>query len=190
MTSVTRFGLTGGIGSGKSVCSRYLAQHGFDVVDADQLTGDAYIVAHDDLVRAFGDDIMLPDRQIDRKRLGLVVFSDAAQLATLNAIMRPVMRALAAARIQAAPRRVVLDAALLFEADWQDLVERSVVVVAPEPARIARIIARDHTTRERAVQRLRAQFTDAERLRRADAVLYNVGDLELVYRQIDRIFGL
>lgn len=182
------FGLTGGIGSGKSVCSRYLASRGAVIVDADALTAEAYVHGRAALKRAFGKEIFDAAGQVDRKALGGLVFSDEGALKALNAILHPIMSELAHDRLVKAPGLAVLDAALLFEAGWDELIEASVVVLAPLKTRIERIMARDGMTRERALSRIAAQLSDAERLKRADHIIYNMGDLNMMHVQCERIF--
>ncbi len=183
-----RFGLTGGIGSGKSVCSRYLATCGITIVDADLLTPLAYERAHDDLLDTFGAQIFDVSGCVDKKRLGSIVFSDKAQLDQLNAIMYPVMTSLAEEHLSKAENIAVLDAALLFEANWNVLVDQTVVVVASLEDRIQRIIDRNHTTRELAMARIQSQFTDAERIRLSDHIIYNMRDVQCLKRQCDCVF--
>ena len=182
------FGLTGGIGSGKSVCSRYLASRGAMIVDADALTAEAYVYGRAALERTFGKEIFDETGRVDRKALGGIVFGDEGALRSLNAILHPIMSELAHDKLVSARGLAVLDAALLFEAGWDELVEASVVVLAPLETRIERIMVRDGMTRESALSRIAAQLCDAERLKRADHIIYNMGDLNMIHAQCERIF--
>ena len=98
------------------------------------------------------------------------------------------MSELAHDKLVSARGLAVLDAALLFEAGWDELVEASVVVLAPLETRIERIMVRDGMTRESALSRIAAQLCDAERLKRADHIIYNMGDLNMIHAHCERIF--
>ena len=144
-------GLTGGIASGKSTAAEILGELGAHVIDADKLGHRVYepgTSAFDAVVAAFGADIVADDGQIDRKALGGKVFGDDAALSRLTAIVWPEIRRLAAEEIDSVladnpDRVIILEAAVLFEAGWEDAVDEIwVVVVEPETA-IARATARD-----------------------------------------------
>ena len=164
-------------------------QFGFDVIDADLLTKDAYDMVKPELVRTFGDGILDAQGEIHKKNLSRIVFGDADHLAKLNAIMHPVMTELARQRIAQSDRPVILDAALLFEAGWQTLVQKTVVVMAPIKTRIQRICQRDGVSPEYAAMRISSQMPDAERLRKADIIIYNMSSLTALRLQCLHIFG-
>lgn len=187
-------GLTGGIGSGKSTVSAQLGMMGYDIVDADLLTRlvqrDATVCAA--IASAFGASVM--ERVggvecISRKALGARVFGDDDAMGVLNRIMRPALRQAAQAAIESSSGPVILDAALLYEAGWEDLVDRVVVVVSQEGERARRVAARDGMDLADVRRRMARQMTDAERVRRADSIIYNVGSFELLSAQVRRIFG-
>src|SRR5260370_40162510 len=122
-------GLTGGIGSGKSTVSKLLAELGAPIIDADQVGHAIYAPdgpAYPDMMAAFGEGILAPDRTIDRKKLGPIVFADPAALKRLNSIVHPKMFArrremVDAMRTGGARKPIVIEAALLIEANWQPL---------------------------------------------------------------------
>ena len=183
-------GLTGGIGSGKSAVSRILyKQFGFTIIDADLLTLEAYRMVQPDLVGAFGDGILDELQCIDKKRLSRIVFGHPEHLCKLNAIMHPAMTALAQKKITQSDDPIILDAALLFEAGWQSLVQKTIVVTAPIKTRIQRICQRDGVSPEYAAMRIASQMPDAERLRKADIVIYNISSLKDLKLQCLHIFG-
>jgi len=188
----TVIGLTGGIASGKSVVSGMLAERGAPVIDADKLGHEAYLpgtACFDEVVAAFGQDIVAPDGTVDRKALGAKVFGDPAQRKRLEAIVWPAIKRLAAERIAQLRAEgvpvVVLEAAVLFEAEWTDLADTIwVVVVDPAIAR-ERLVARNGLTPEQADARIAAQLTNEERMRRADTIIENNGTLEELRARVD-----
>lgn len=189
-----KIGLTGGIASGKSTAGRYLAQLGAHIIDADQLGHRAYepdTAAFADVVKTFGADVVGGDGRIDRKALGGKVFGDPQALARLTAIVWPEIRRLAEAEMAAVtaedPNRiVVLEAAVLFEAGWQDAVDEVWVVVVEPEAAIERAMARDGLSAEDVQRRLEAQMSNDERRARADVVIDNSGNTENLLARLDR----
>ena len=191
MTTV--IGLTGGIASGKSVVREMLEARGAFVMDADKLGHEAYTPGTDcfrDVVAAFGDDVVGADGQIDRKVLGAKVFGDAAQRKRLEGIVWPWMRRtmevrLSKLRADAVPV-VVLEAAVLIEADWVPLVDEVwAVIVPPELAR-DRIVSRNGLTPEQADARIAAQLSNEERAARAQVIIENSGTLEELERRVEQ----
>jgi dephospho-CoA kinase len=185
-------GLTGGIASGKSVVSAMLAEKGALVIDADKVGHEAYAPGSDcyrGVVAAFGDEIVASDGQIDRKALGAKVFGDPAQRKRLEGIVWPWMRATMERRFDELREEgvpiVVLEAAVLLEADWTPLVDQVwVVIVSPEIAR-ERIVARNGLAPEQADQRIAAQLTNAERARHAQVIIENNGTLNALRERVD-----
>ena len=180
---MTVISLTGGIASGKSLASAYLGEKGAHLIDADKLGHRAYepdTQAFAQVVEAFGDDVVGADGQIDRKVLGGKVFAEEGALKRLTDIVWPEIRRLAEAKIAAAqaaqPNQViVLEAAVLFEAGWDDIGDEVwVITVDPETA-ITRATARDGIDREAVQQRIDAQLTNDERANRAGVVISNDG---------------
>ena len=185
-------GLTGGIASGKSVVSKMLAEHGALVIDADKVGHEAYAPGsgcYDRVVAAFGPDIVGADGGIDRKALGGKVFGDPEQRKRLEGIVWPWMREtmdkrLAAIRAEGTPV-VVLEAAVLIEADWVPITDQVwVVTVAPDVAR-ERIVERNGLTPEQADARIAAQLTNADRVKRAQVVIDNSGTLDELRGHVD-----
>jgi dephospho-CoA kinase len=189
-------GLTGGIASGKSVVSGMLEGRGALVIDADKVGHEAYASGsgcYKQVIAAFGDDIVGEDGAIDRKKLGAKVFGEPSQRKKLESIVWPWMRAtmqerFAKLRADGVPV-VVLEAAVLIEADWLPLVDEVwVVTVPPEIAR-ARIVSRNGLTPEQADQRIAAQLTNDERRAKAQVVIENGGTLEDLERRVDEAWG-
>lgn len=189
-----KIGLTGGIASGKSTAARYLGQLGAHIIDADRLGHQVYEPGTDgfrQVVAEFGDDVVGADGRIDRKVLGGKVFGAPERLARLTAIVWPEILHLAQTEMSVAEaadpgRIVVLEAAVLFEAGWQDAVDEVwAVVVRPEVA-VARACARDGLQPEQVEQRIAAQLGNEERSARADVVIDNSGDAETLLALLDR----
>ena len=175
-------GLTGGIASGKSTAARHLADKGAHAIDADKLGHRVYEAgrpAFDQVVAAFGTDVVGDDGEIDRRALGGKVFGSPEQLKRLTDIAWPGILAMAKDEIDAARRNgssiVVLEAAVLLEANWQtDVDEVWVVTVDPEVA-IARATSRDGIDEAAVQARIDAQLSNAEREALADVAIDNGG---------------
>ena len=183
MTKV--IGLTGGIGSGKSTVSRFLQELGAVIIDADKVGHEAYQPNTDtwrELVAAFGGQILAPDGEIDRKKLGEIVFGRPEELERLNRIVHPRMYEMMKARIEEYRRQgvgvVVLEAAILLEAGWDRLVDEVWVTVAPESVVVQRTKERTGLSEEQIRARIHAQLSNEERTKRADVVITNDGTME------------
>lgn len=184
--------LTGGIASGKSSAARFLNEQGARVIDADVLGHRAYEAgspAYQQVVATFGRDVRAADGKIDRKVLGGKVFGKPAELKKLTDIVWPAIGALAAdeiARVRASGtvRVIVLEAAVLFEAGWQDRGDEVWVVVVDRETAIARAMQRDNVARAVVESRLAAQLSNAQRIARADVVIDNNGAPEAMLAQL------
>jgi dephospho-CoA kinase len=175
--SVKVIGLTGGIGSGKSTVARFLEEMGAVTVDLDSVGHEVLKQAQirKRLAGEFGREILAAGDEIDRTRLGRLVFNNPEALARLNAIVHPaidrkVRRLLEGYRRQG-ERIVVLEAAAMLEAGRGGDFDELWVAAAPEDVALARLAARTGLSREEALTRLRSQLTDEERVRQADVVI-------------------
>ena len=184
-------GLTGGIGTGKSEVARILAELGAVVISADQIGHDAYSPGSEawrEVVEAFGTDILQPSGEIDRKRLGAIVFSDAQQLARLNSIMHPRMARMVVDRLERLRAEgvpvVVVEAAVLLEAGWDSLVDEVWVTDSPPEVVIQRVQARNGLGEAEVRKRISSQMPAAERRARATVVVDNSGDLAALQRTV------
>lgn len=180
---MTKVGLTGGIGSGKSEVARRLAACGAVVVDADAVARDVVAPGTPGLaavVGEFGSDVLAADGSLDRERLAARVFADDAARSRLNAIVHPLVRAETEGRFAAAPADAVVvnDVPLLVETGLAPAYDVVVVVEAPLELRLARLRERRGLTRAAAEARIAAQATDAQRRVVADVVIRNDGTLE------------
>jgi dephospho-CoA kinase len=192
-------GLTGGIGTGKSEAARILQGLGAVIINADQVGHEAYTPHSEtwqEVVKAFGEGILQPSGEIDRRKLGGIVFSDPEQLARLNRIMHPRMAKIVAQRIKDLAEQdtsvVVVEAAILFEAGWDSLVDEVWSTDSPEDLVVQRLQARNGMSEEEATKRIGAQMPAEERRKRSDVVLDNsreVADLERTIQSLwnDRV---
>lgn len=187
-------GLTGTIGSGKSLVAAMLEEFGAVVIDTDEIARD--VVKPDTpgwcaVVAAFGEDILLQDKTIDRKKLAGVVFSDGAARNELNGILHPLIAGETARRMSEAPpgKHVVLVVPLLFETGFDKLVQVKWVVKAGDEDLVERIIARDGCEREEALGRISSQMSQDEKAARADVVIDNGGGVEDTRRQALEAFN-
>ena len=177
-------GLTGSIGTGKSEAARQLEILGASIISADQVGHEAYTPnteAWEQVVDAFGDDILQDDKDIDRRKLGAIVFSDPSQLEKLNAIMHPRMARMVSDKIEVlrgqGVKVVVVEAALLFEAGWDALVEEVWVTDTSEDIVVGRLKERNGLSEEEAKKRINSQMDRAERIERSDFVIDNSSDM-------------
>lgn len=194
MTKV--IGLTGGIGSGKSTVSQYLKKLGAVIIDADKVGHEAFQPGTDtwrEVVSTFGRDILTQNGEIDRKKLGAIVFDNPQSLGQLNRIMHPRMRDMMKAQINEYRRQevavVVLEAAILIEANWTPLVDEVWVTRATEGAVLERLKKQRGLAEEQTLARIRSQLSDEERLKHANVVITNEGNLEEVEAKIRELWG-
>jgi len=191
---VKTIGVTGGIGSGKSAVVAALAEHGATVIDADRVGHAVYLPGTpgwERVVETFGRDVVALDGTIDRKRLGALVFADPGALARLNAIVHPLIRQAVATRVAAArggTQPVVVEAALLIEAKWHDLVDEVWVVVAAPDVIEARLANQRGMDRAAIAARVRAQLSDSDRLAHATVSIDNSGSREALAAQVARLW--
>ncbi len=189
-------GLTGGIGTGKSEVSRAFCQLGAVVVDADKVGHQVYLPhseAWREVMDAFGRTILQPNGEIDRKKLGDIVFNDPKALEKLNAITHPRMYGMLERRIKALQkegvREVVLEAAVLIEANWVPLVDEVWVTTGPEDEVVRRIHGRSGLSRDTIRSRIRSQLSEEERVRHADVVIENDGDLAALREKVESLWN-
>jgi dephospho-CoA kinase len=188
-------GITGGIGTGKSTVTAYLAsKYGLPIFDADIYARSA-VAPHTPIwtkiVHHYSDTILLPDGTIDRSRLGAIIFSSPTEKAWLEALIHPYVRHQLEEAIDGLPQdsTAVLAIPLLFETQMTDLVTEIWVVVCDLPTQIERVMARDNLDRQRAIARIESQMPLSEKVARSDIILDNNSlDRSVLERQIDRLF--
>ncbi len=188
-------GLTGGIGTGKSVVADLLRQQGAAIIDADRLGHEAYTPdseAWRQVLAAFGEGILTAEGEIDRRKLAAIVFSDPAQLQRLNAIMHPLMAGMVQQRkVQLAEASVavaVVEAAVLFEAGWETLVDEVWTTIAPDDVVIERLRQRNGLSAQEASKRINSQMSSQDRIRRSDVVIENTSDLVALQHQVKTLW--
>lgn len=187
-------GLTGPSGSGKSTVGAYFRKEGVPVIDADLLYRQLLVPPSpclDELTQRFGPRILTDRRELNRKELASIVFSDTAALADLNRIshahiMDAIRRQLEQYRERGVPV-AVLDAPQLFEAHADRLCDLVVSVLAPLPLRLARIVRRDGISEEDALRRIQSQFDDAFFTEHSDVVICNDGASRTLETQVQSI---
>ena len=183
-------GLTGGIGSGKSVVAKMLAGHGAVVIDTDVLARDVVeppSAALDDIVGEFGPEVLTQDGRLNRDAVAKLVFSDEAKRRRLNEITHPEILKRALAQLGKYPPStvVVVVVPLLFESGFERNCQRVIAVVAPADVRLARVIARDRSEAVDVKARMRAQLPDVDYERDDAIVIRNDGDMDSLKRQVD-----
>ena len=184
-------GLTGGIGTGKSEVARLLQSLGAAVISADEVGHEAYVPDSEswrEVVDTFGKEILQPSGEIDRQKLGAIVFSDPQQLEKLNAIMHPRMARMVADRIQVlrdqGASTVVVEAALLFEAGWDSLVDEVWTTDSSVELVVERLQARNGMDEKESRRRIGSQMDRAERIERSDLVVDNSSDVSALEQTV------
>ncbi|WP_028813942.1 dephospho-CoA kinase [Streptomyces flavidovirens] len=189
-----KVGLTGGIGAGKSEVSRLLVSYGAVLIDADKIAREVVEPGTPGLaavVEAFGEGILAADGTLDRPKLGSIVFADAARLATLNAIVHPLVGA-RSAELEAAAgvdAVVVHDVPLLTENGLAPLYDLVVVVDASPRTQLDRLVRLRGMTEDEARARMAAQAKREQRLAIADLVIDNDGPLEALEPQVHKVWA-
>jgi dephospho-CoA kinase len=190
------FGLTGSIGSGKSTVARLLEERGVPVVSADALAREVVLPgapALEELAEAFGPRILQPDGTLDRAQLGALTLGHPERRALLNSILHPKIRQGAERAFGALGEEghdlAAYDIPLLFETGQEERLRPVVVVSAPEPKRLERVLLRDGTDHLDFYRKQGAQLPLEEKLARADFVLENSGSLEELAAQIEPLIA-
>jgi dephospho-CoA kinase len=190
------FGLTGGIATGKSTAARFFAELGAKIIDADRLGHELLRPAspgYREIVARFGVDVLDAAQEIDRERLGAIVFADPAKLQALNAILHPRIIECAAElagqyRTQNPKAIVLVDAALIYEAGIADRFAKIVTTWCRPEQQLERLMAKPGLSRADAERRLAAQMSAEEKRRRADYVIDCSGSKEETRRQVAALY--
>ena len=191
-----KIGLTGGIGTGKSSVTEAFQSLGAAVINADLLVHDAYLpgtIGFEEVVTEFGQEIVGSDGQIDRKKLGPIVFSDSSKMDRLNEIMHPLIRDLIDERLvslESSQNKVaVVEAAILIEAGWKSLFDEIWVVISDREEVINRLGVRNGLSREDAVKRIDSQMSNNERIEHGDVVVENTGSMEDLQTRVNSLWS-
>ena len=183
-------GITGSIACGKSLVSNYLKEKGYTIIDADKI---GHMALENDevkkqLVNKFGKSI-LKDNEVNRVTLGKLVFENNENLKELNNIIHPQIRKNISEQIQVHKNEklVFVDVPLLFEAKFDDLVEKIIVISLDEKIQLERLMNRNSLSKEEALQRIKSQIPVREKEKLGDYVVDNSFTQENTYNQVDRI---
>ncbi len=187
-------GLTGGIASGKSTISRMLIEMGVPVIDADVIAREVVEVgqsAYEQIVKVFGNEILLEDRTINREKLGSIIFNDPSKREQLNKIVHPAVRKSMLEKkeffINQGEKAIILDIPLLFESKLTYLVDKTLVVYVDDHIQMERLMNRNHYTEEEAKARVASQMPLKQKLTFADAVINNNGTKQNSKKQLIEI---
>lgn len=185
-----RVGLTGGIGSGKSTVSSIFSRLGVPVIDADQIARSLVEPGTDALSKLtahFGEEI-LNQGQLDRRRLRELIFTDETARQWVEALLHPlVKREMLSRADQQDSAYVVLEIPLLFEAGYQNLLDRVLVIDTPPALQVDRVVSRDEVPQDQVESVIRAQISAKARLKQADDVIDNTGSLEQLREQVESL---
>jgi len=188
-------GVTGNIGSGKSTVCQILNKLGAAVIDADKLGHQAYRPYSSpwrEIIDTFGHDIVAANNEIDRQKLGQIVFSNPASLDILNKIVHPQIYKAARKEIshyrRQKVRAIAIEASLLIEAGWQDMVDTIWLVVTSEENVIHRLISDDGPTEANILARLKAQMPVRKKIEYTNELIYNNGNLDQLEARIEELW--
>ena len=184
-------GLTGGIATGKSTVSGLLRKNGYDVVDADVLAREAVqigSVSHSEIIKSFGPDAVLSSGELNRARIGDIVFKDRAKLDLLESILHPEIRKLALekknALAKAGRKFAFYDVPLLFEKKMESLFDHITVVATKPEIQKSRLMQRNGFTSDEADRRIASQLSLEHKIADAKTVIHNDGSLEDLERDV------
>lgn len=175
-------GLTGGTGTGKTLISEYFKEFGFEVIDYDKITREIYLKGSDclnEIVSAFGEDILTKTGELERRKLGSIVFSSKEKLDILNEIVYKYILEKTKKQIEEAKdKKLLLDAPTLFEAGLHKECDYVVGVIAEKELRLQRICQRDGLDRESAINRILSQKDDEFYRQNCNYIIENSGSRE------------
>lgn len=192
-----RIGLTGGLASGKTFVGRALSEMGCFLIEADDLGHQVMAKgakAYQPILNEFGADILNQEGEIDRRRLGMLVFGNPELLKKLNAIVHPDVRARSSQQAEAFKQReprgiIVYEAAILIETGSFRDYDRLIVASCTREQQVARAVSRDHLTREEVENRLRRQMPLEEKVKYADYVIDTSGTKEHTLDQTRTVYA-
>lgn len=187
-------GLTGGVASGKSLVARQFVRLGAELVDTDEIAREVVVPGEPGLAalrEEFGSGVITPGGQLDRRALRKLVFEDPDKRRHLETLLHPLIRARTLARLEAASGPYAIVAVpLLVETDFGELVDRVLVVDAPEDAQLERLMRRDGLPRAEAAAMIGSQAKRATRLAAAHDVIDNGADERATHAQVERLHHL
>ncbi len=191
-------GITGNIGTGKSSVSNYVNSRGFMVVDFDEISRGIYIkgkAAYYDILEVFGNEVLNSCGEIDRKKLGTIVFADSEMLEKLNRITHDAIYSEAIEIIEASDEEIMfLDIPLLYETEelqqkYGIIFDEIWLVYCDRETQIDRIMKRDNISHEESMRRIDSQMSMEEKLKYENKVIFNDRELDYAYRQVDSLLA-
>ena len=197
MGHILRIGVTGGIGSGKSLVCSIFSRLGVPVLSADDIakelmSGDASLRRA--LIKLLGSSTYRHDGNLDRPYIASRIFSDSGLQRKVNALVHPRVEAEVGKRFvkleKAGNRLGIVEAALIYEAGFEKELDYVVVVDSPEADRIERVIARDNTAAEEVRKRIQSQQSPESKLRKADYIIRNTGSITDLENSVRFLFTL
>ena len=184
-------GLTGGIASGKSTVSNLLKEMDIPVIDADveaRLAVEKGEPAYFKIVKEFGSDILMPNEQIDRQKLGSIIFHHSDKRQLLNEIVHPEVRIRMKKQIKEATElgkeTIVLDIPLLFESKLTYMVDKTILVFVDKNVQLKRLMERNNLSREEAEARIKSQMPLSDKVALADEIINNNGSINETKKQL------
>ena len=182
-------GLTGGIASGKSTVSKYLAEKGFKVYDADKIAKDisGKKSVQEEIILTFGNEILDENGNVDRKKLKEIVFENKEKLKQLNAIIHPkVIDFYKEFKERNTDEIIIFDVPLLFESGIDKFCDKILVVISDYEIQLNRIVERDKIDRDLAEKIIKSQLSNEERIKKEDVVIENNSSLENLFEKVER----
>jgi len=190
-------GLTGGMGSGKSLAAKFFAEQGAHIIDADELSRELVLPGHPalkEIVDAFGEDILEPSENLDREALAKIIFDNAEKKSVLEAILHPkvIVReqekylSISASDPSAI---VIVDAALLIESGNYKNVDKVIVVQSTEEQQVQRILSRGFQSCDQAIARIKNQMSFEKKSEYADYILDNQSQVEDLRKKVQKIYA-
>ncbi|WP_273851017.1 dephospho-CoA kinase [Guptibacillus spartinae] len=187
-------GLTGGIASGKSTVAEMIKRYDLPIVDADVMARKVVEPgepALEKIFQLFGEDMKAEDGGLDRKKLGSVIFKDKEKRNVLNRVLHPAIRKgmldQAAAFKEQGSAHVIFDIPLLFESELTHMVDQTLLVYVDAKTQLSRLVERDQSTEEEALERIQSQMPIEEKKELADEVIDNTGGREETEEQLNNI---
>lgn len=183
-------GITGTIASGKSTVSDYFIKQGYVVIDADKITKELQEQKEvlKEFLEIFGESVLLESRSLNRQKLREIVFQDKTALQKINRIMHPkVRKKFEDVKSRTLKEEIVFfDIPLLFEAHFEDLCEKIILVCAEREVQIRRVIQRDNSSRELAEKIINSQAKEEEKRKKSDYIIENNDSIEELYQKLKK----
>jgi len=188
-------GVTGGMGSGKSLASRMFGELGAIVIEADKVGKKLYAIdstLKNKIVEAFGSDILDESSEVSFKKLAAVAFKNSFSVGLLNSITHPFIRTAIREKIidlALSHDVIVVDAALLYEGELLYTVDYIIAVTAPKEVRVKRVVDSGRFSEEEVRKRMALQLPEKEKAAKADYVINNVGTIEELRAQVEDVYN-